>query len=41
MTQSPNNLTEDLLARLGDALAGAHGRPLCLDAVKSLVGIEV
>lgn len=41
MTQSPNNLTEDLLARLGDALAGTHGRPLSLDAVKSLVGIEV
>ena len=41
MTQSPNNLTEDLLGRLGDALAGSHGRTLSLDAVKSLVQLEV
>ncbi len=41
MTQSPNNLTEDLLSRLGDALAGTHGRELSLDAVKSLVNLEV
>jgi hypothetical protein len=41
VTQSPNNLTEDLLSRLGDALAGTHGRALSLDAVKSLVGLEV
>lgn len=41
MTQSPNNLTEDLLSRLGDALAGTHGRVLSLEAVKSLVNLEV
>lgn len=41
MTQSPNNLTEDLLSRLGDALAGTHGRVVSLDAVKSLVELEV
>ncbi|MBX9468699.1 MAG: hypothetical protein KL839_13010 [Rhizobium sp.] len=41
MTQSPNNLTKDLLSRLGDALAGTHGRELSLDAVKSLVDLEV
>jgi hypothetical protein len=41
VTQSPNNLTEDLLGRLSDALAGTHGRELSLDAVKSLVQLEV
>lgn len=41
MTQSPNNLTEDLLSRLGEALAGTHGREVSLDAVKSLVQLEV
>jgi hypothetical protein len=41
VTQSPQNLTEDLLNRLGDALAGTHGRALSLDAVKSLVQLEV
>lgn len=41
MTQSPNNLSEDLLSRLSDALAGTHGRELSLDAVKSLVNLEV
>jgi hypothetical protein len=41
VTQSPNNLTEDLLSRLGDALAGTHGRVVSLDAVKSLVDLEV
>lgn len=41
MTQSPNNLTEDLLARLSDALAGTHGRAVSLDAVRSLVDLEV
>ncbi len=41
MTQSPHSQTEDLLSRLGDALAGSHGRALSLDAVKSLVQLEV
>jgi hypothetical protein len=41
VTQSPNNLTEDLLARLGEALAGTHGREVSLDAVKTLVNLEV
>jgi hypothetical protein len=41
VTQSPNNLTEDLLSRLGEALAGTHGREVSLDAVKSLVQLEV
>ncbi|MFN3508452.1 MAG: hypothetical protein ACK4ZU_13290 [Allorhizobium sp.] len=41
MTQSPHNLTEDLLNRLGEALTGTHGRELSLDALKSLVQLEV
>jgi len=41
VTQSPQNLTEDLLSRLGEALAGTHGRSVSLEAVKSLVQLEV
>lgn len=41
MTQSPHNLTEDLLSRLSEALAGTHGRALSVEAVKSLVQLEV
>jgi hypothetical protein len=41
VTQSPHNPTEDLLSRLGEALAGTHGRELSLGAVKSLVQLEV
>lgn len=41
MTQSPHNPTEDLLSRLGEALAGTHGRERSLDAVRSLVQLEV
>ncbi|MGL4197253.1 MAG: hypothetical protein ACRCSX_05760 [Allorhizobium sp.] len=41
MTQSPHNLTEDLLSRLGEALAGTHGLSVSLEAVKSLVQLEV
>ncbi|KPF46539.1 hypothetical protein IP76_03940 [Rhizobium sp. AAP43] len=39
----PNNttLTDDLLSRLQDALAGTHGRALEWDSVKALVSLEV
>jgi hypothetical protein len=41
VTQSPHNPTEDLLSRLGEALAGTHGRERSLDAVRSLVQLEI
>ncbi|MFN7093457.1 MAG: hypothetical protein ACK4P4_23260 [Allorhizobium sp.] len=41
MTQSPHNPTEDLLGRLGEALVGTHGRERSLDAVRSLVQLEI
>lgn len=41
MTQSPHNPTEDLLGRLGEALAGTHGRERSLDSVRSLVQLEI
>lgn len=41
MTQSNHIDAEDLIGRLQDALAGTHGRELSVDAVRSLVSMEV
>lgn len=39
MTKTDSTL--DLVDRLGSALAGTHGRPVTVDALRSLVQMEV
>ena len=41
MPQSIHTDAEDLIGRLQQALAGTHGRDFSLDAVRSLVSMEV
>lgn len=41
MTQPFKTDAEDLLGRLQAALAGSHGRDFSIDAVRSLVAMEV
>ncbi|WP_159949653.1 hypothetical protein [Rhizobium sp. 18065] len=41
MTHSTHTNAEDLIGRLQEALAGTHGRDFSIDAVRSLVSMEV